>query len=377
MLKTASNYINAIGALVYQGTWDAATNTPTLTSSVGTKGFYYVVNVAGSTNLNGITSWNIGDYAVFNGAVWEKIDNTDAVTSVNGQTGTVVLTAADVGATPNTTYVIAGTGLSGGGQLTGNVTLDLANTTVVAGSYGDAANVSVIGVDAQGRITSATSTPIAISVGAVSGAVPNTVNILTSGLASGGGALTGNVTITVNDIPVANVTGAVPNTRTVSAGGLLSGGGNLASNVTISLTDVPLANVTGAGTMASQNANAVAITGGTINNTSQIDGTYANVNITSVVSTFPNSYLTNSAVTIGNTSVSLGGTITSVGNLTLANVTISSGSVTANVTSSNLNLTGTTSANATFATDSLPLVPEGYITVSIGGVAKKIPYYGV
>lgn len=377
MLKTASNYINAIGALVYQGTWDAATNTPTLTSSVGTKGFYYVVNVAGSTNLNGITSWNIGDYAVFNGAVWEKIDNTDAVTSVNGQTGTVVLTAADVGAISGNTYVIAGTGLSGGGQLTGNVTLNLANTAVVAGSYGDAANVSVIGVDAQGRITSATSTPIAISVGAVSGAVPNTVNILTSGLASGGGALTGNVTITVNDIPVANVTGAVPNTRTVSAGGLLSGGGNLASNVTISLTDVPLANVTGAGTMASQNANAVAITGGTINNTSQIDGTYANVNITSVVSTFPNSYLTNSAVTIGNTSVSLGGTITSVGNLTLANVTISSGSVTANVTSSNLNLTGTTSANATFATDSLPLVPEGYITVSIGGVAKKIPYYGV
>lgn len=377
MLKTASNYINAIGALVYQGTWDAATNTPTLTSSVGTKGFYYVVNVAGSTNLNGITSWNIGDYAVFNGAVWEKIDNTDAVTSVNGQTGTVVLTAADVGATPNTTYVIAGTGLSGGGQLNANVTLDLANTSVVAGSYGDAANVSVIGVDAQGRITSATSTPIAISVGAVSGAVPNTVNILTSGLASGGGALTGNVTITVNDIPVANVTGAVPNTRTVSAGGLLSGGGNLASNVTISLTDVPLANVTGAGTMASQNANAVVITGGTINNTSQIDGTYANVNITSVVSTFPNSYLTNSAVTIGNTSVSLGGTITSVGNLTLANVTISSGSVTANVTSSNLNLTGTTSANATFATSSLPLVPEGYISVSIGGVAKKIPYYGV
>lgn len=377
MLKTASNYINAIGALVYQGTWDAATNTPTLTSSVGTKGFYYVVNVAGSTNLNGITSWNIGDYAVFNGAVWEKIDNTDAVTSVNGQTGTVVLTAADVGAISGNTYVIAGTGLSGGGQLTGNVTLNLANTTVVAGSYGDAANVSVIGVDAQGRITSATSTPIAISVGAVSGAVPNTINILTSGLASGGGALTGNVTITVNDIPVANVTGAVPNTRTVSAGGLLSGGGNLSSNVTISLTDVPLANVTGAGTMASQNANAVAITGGTINNTSQIDGTYANVNITSVVSTFPNSYLTNSAVTIGNTSVSLGGTITSVGNLTLANVTISSGSVTANVTSSNLNLTGTTSANATFATDSLPLVPEGYITVSIGGVAKKIPYYGV
>ena len=55
-----------LGALSYQGTWNASTNTPTLTSSVGTKGYYYVVNVAGSTNLNGITDWQIGDWAVYN-----------------------------------------------------------------------------------------------------------------------------------------------------------------------------------------------------------------------------------------------------------------------------------------------------------------------
>ena len=30
-----------IGALNYQGTWNASTNTPTLTSSVGTKGYYW------------------------------------------------------------------------------------------------------------------------------------------------------------------------------------------------------------------------------------------------------------------------------------------------------------------------------------------------
>jgi hypothetical protein len=36
-----------------------------------------------------------------------------------------------------------------------------------------------------------------------------------------------------------------------------------------------------------------------------------------------------------------------------------------------------TSASATFVTSSLPLVPEGYITILIGGVNKKIPYYGV
>jgi hypothetical protein len=94
-----------LGALSYQGTWDASTNNPTLTSSVGTKGYYYVVSVAGSTNLNGITNWVVGDWAVYNGTVWQKVDNTDAVTSVNGQVGTVVLTASDVGAQPAGTYV--------------------------------------------------------------------------------------------------------------------------------------------------------------------------------------------------------------------------------------------------------------------------------
>jgi hypothetical protein len=86
------------GTLSYQGTWNASTNTPTLASGVGTKGYYYVVSVAGSTNLDGITDWNVGDMAVYSGTAWQQIDNTDAVTSVNGYTGTVVLNAADVGA---------------------------------------------------------------------------------------------------------------------------------------------------------------------------------------------------------------------------------------------------------------------------------------
>jgi hypothetical protein len=98
--KVPTSQIPQMGDLNYQGTWDASTNTPTLVSSSGTKGYYYVVSVAGSTNLNGITDWKVGDWAVFNGSVWEKIDNTDAVTSVNGFTGTVVLTASDVGAQP-------------------------------------------------------------------------------------------------------------------------------------------------------------------------------------------------------------------------------------------------------------------------------------
>jgi hypothetical protein len=109
-----------LGALSYQGTWNASTNTPTLTSSTGTKGYYYVVSVAGNTNLDGITDWLVGDWAVYNGTVWQKVDNTETVTSVNGQTGAVVLTTTNIAEGTNLYYtdararasVSAGTGIS-------------------------------------------------------------------------------------------------------------------------------------------------------------------------------------------------------------------------------------------------------------------------
>jgi hypothetical protein len=118
--KVPTSQIPLQGDLNYQGTWNATTNTPTLTSSVGTKGYYYVVDVAGSTNLNGITDWKIGDWAIFNGSIWEKVDNTDAVTSVNGQIGTVVLTTTNIAEGTNEYFtqsrarqsISAGTGIS-------------------------------------------------------------------------------------------------------------------------------------------------------------------------------------------------------------------------------------------------------------------------
>jgi hypothetical protein len=88
MLKTISSITNALGALNYKGTWNASTNTPTLVSSVGAKGDYYVVSVAGSTNLNGETLWGVGDWAVFNGSVWQRVEggNTINATTVSAST---------------------------------------------------------------------------------------------------------------------------------------------------------------------------------------------------------------------------------------------------------------------------------------------------
>jgi hypothetical protein len=92
MLKTVSSVANALGALNYKGTWDAATNTPTLASGVGTQGDYYVVSVAGTTDLDGITNWGVGDWAAFNGSVWQRVEGGADGNFVNlDVTGTTTL----------------------------------------------------------------------------------------------------------------------------------------------------------------------------------------------------------------------------------------------------------------------------------------------
>ena len=74
MLKVVSAFSNLIGALNYKCTRNASTNTPTLASGVGVKGDYYVVSVAGTTDLDGTDFWGVGDWAVFNGSIWQRVE---------------------------------------------------------------------------------------------------------------------------------------------------------------------------------------------------------------------------------------------------------------------------------------------------------------
>ena len=80
------------GGLSYQGTWNASTNTPTLASGVGTNGYYYIVATAGSTNLDGITDWQVGDWLMFNGTVWQKIDQSDVIQTIASADSSVTVT---------------------------------------------------------------------------------------------------------------------------------------------------------------------------------------------------------------------------------------------------------------------------------------------
>lgn len=148
----------SMSGLIYQGTWDAATNTPTLESSVGTVGFYYIVTVAGTTDLDGITDWKVGDWAIFSGTVWQKLDNSETVNSVNGQTGTVVLTASDVSA-PST----AGVGATGtwGIDISGNAATATTATTATSATNADNATNAINATNALTADSATTATTAA------------------------------------------------------------------------------------------------------------------------------------------------------------------------------------------------------------------------
>lgn len=74
-----------VGQLEYMGTWSAA-----IDGYVPAKGQYYIASADVNVNPDGSEGiYNTGDWAVYNGTAWDKIDNTDAVTLVNGQKGAV------------------------------------------------------------------------------------------------------------------------------------------------------------------------------------------------------------------------------------------------------------------------------------------------
>lgn len=76
-IRIYDSNIPPVDGLIYQGTWNAETNTPALESGEGTTGDFYIVNTAGTTDLDGVTDWQVGDWVIFEGGAWIKIDNHD------------------------------------------------------------------------------------------------------------------------------------------------------------------------------------------------------------------------------------------------------------------------------------------------------------
>jgi len=124
----------ATGGLVEAGEVSMASGDypPPLKSKSGSNiACFWKVTTAGVSKVGGI-DYEVGDTLVYSSATdsYYKIDNTDAVASVNNKKGAVVLTAADVGALAATAAAVAAAKLSTGrsisisGHGSGSVTFD-------------------------------------------------------------------------------------------------------------------------------------------------------------------------------------------------------------------------------------------------------------
>ena len=255
------------GAVVYKGTWNASTNTPTLANGVGTAGWQYAVSVSGTTNFGaGAITFTVGDFVLYSGTVWQQIaaggiaaagtlTGTTLASNVVTSSLTTVGTLANLTVTNTITGSVSGnagtvTSISGNTLTSGQVTtalgftpgtaytLPTATTSVLGGVKIDGTSVTING---SGVISASTSYSLPTASTTVLGGVKIDGSTITI---SGSGVINANYTTYSLPTASSSVLGGVKvgTGLTIDGAGILGASGPAYGAVTTLVVTTPVFN---------------------------------------------------------------------------------------------------------------------------------------
>jgi hypothetical protein len=140
ILINGSGVISAsiAGAITFQGGWNAATNSPTLSnagSAYNTNGYEFVVTAAGTVNFGaGNITFAVGDNVIFNGTAWIKVP----IGSSSGSTTNAV------------TFDSTGSGASTGITFNGSAAVEVSYNTIGASPLAGSTSINTLGTITTG-----------------------------------------------------------------------------------------------------------------------------------------------------------------------------------------------------------------------------------